>query len=199
MFNGKTPDILKADDKTFLMSMAVCTSDLTNMSKRWTESYKWTCLVYEEFFVQGEEEKRLGITVGNLNDRNTVNIAEAQLGFIDFIVQPTFEVMALYLPKLQKNVEGCKSNRQKWSTMISECATLKHQGNNMLQLFKKIEIEEINETSTSKPQKLSVKKATSNNIDELLKSIEPRLPKTLENPDSGPTIDQRWDTENQIK
>ena len=186
LFSNKDLKITNDDEKTFLMSMATCTSDLTNMSKRWTESYKWTWLVYEEFFVQGEEEKRLGLKVGHLNDRSNINIAEAQLGFIDFIVQPTFEIFSVYLPKLQKHVDQCKANRERWESMISEWDKLQEGGNKLLELFEQIEqIEEQDnpvEQSTeskSKAKMLRNKRTTIENVDELLKNIEATLPRTI--------------------
>lgn len=57
------------ENKLFLMCMTLHVSDLTNPTKQWNESYMWTCLVYEEFFVQGDHEKELGLPVGDLNDR----------------------------------------------------------------------------------------------------------------------------------
>merc|ERR1712060_197312 len=48
----------------------------------------WAYLILEEFFLQGDEEKKAGIAVGPLNDRDKINIVSTQHGFINFLVAP---------------------------------------------------------------------------------------------------------------
>lgn len=57
------------DEKIFLISIAVHMADLSNPTKTWLTSLKWGILVYEEFFLQGDTEKWLGLSIGLLNDR----------------------------------------------------------------------------------------------------------------------------------
>ena len=132
-------DFDNEDNKTFTMSMWVHVSDLSNPTKRWEESYKWTLLVYEEFFVQGDKEKELNLPVGDLNDRKQINLAKSQIGFIDFIVQPSFETFGLLLPKLNIQIEQGKSNKVKWSSMIEQCEGVKAEGNMLMKKFLDIE------------------------------------------------------------
>jgi hypothetical protein len=113
-------DVSDQENKLFLMEMCLHTSDLTNPSKLWFESYKWSCLVNEEFFVQGDRELELGIPVNNLTDRKSTNLATSQLGFINFVVKPTIEVFRDYLPKVQINCDNLISNIKKWETMKQE-------------------------------------------------------------------------------
>ena len=40
-------------------------------------------------------------------DRTTTNIAKSQLGFIDFVIKPTYEVAKMLMPKLDKMIENC--------------------------------------------------------------------------------------------
>ena len=49
---------------------------------------KWASVVLDEFFLQGDKEKELGIPVQMLNDRDKVNRPFSQIGFIEFIVSP---------------------------------------------------------------------------------------------------------------
>ena len=135
-------DFSKEDNRIFLMCMCLHISDLTNPTKRWKGSEKWTLLVYEEFFVQGDKEKELGLPVGDLNDRSKINLAKSQMGFIDFIVQPSFEVFAQFLPRVDIHIENIKMNRTKWSTLVSECEKLKESGNFLMKKFKEIEEKE---------------------------------------------------------
>ena len=132
-------DILDESKKTFLMSMCLHVSDLTNPSKRWMESYKWACLVYEEFFVQGDKELELGIPVSAMTNRLGTNIATAQLGFIDFVIKPTFEVFTQYLPTVQIHVDNLVKNRKKWDELQPECKKIQAGGNQLIKLFHELE------------------------------------------------------------
>ena len=55
--------------------------------------YRWSYALTEEFFRQGDMEKELGLPCSNLCDRNTVLVSQSQLGFLRFIIQPTFKTL----------------------------------------------------------------------------------------------------------
>lgn len=46
----------------------------------------------EEFFRQGDKERELGLPFSPLCDRNNTLVAESQIGFIEFIVEPSMQV-----------------------------------------------------------------------------------------------------------
>jgi hypothetical protein len=72
---------------------------------KWSLSLKWTELLFEEFYNQGDIERKKGLKISDLMDRTTINLAKAQLGFIDFIVKPAFETLSIMLPNLTQNVK----------------------------------------------------------------------------------------------
>jgi cAMP-specific phosphodiesterase 4 len=78
------------------MGVGTHLADISNPSKSWNLALKWTELLFEEFFKQGDKERELGIGVSDLMDRSTTNIAKAQLGFIDIIVEPAFETFSKF-------------------------------------------------------------------------------------------------------
>lgn len=49
-------------------------------------------LLLEEFFRQGDMEQALGLPFSPLCDRNNTLISESQIGFIDFIVEPSMQI-----------------------------------------------------------------------------------------------------------
>lgn len=79
-------------DKLTCMSMSIHLSDLNPPNRKWQVSYKWSHMVYDEFFFQGDKERELKIPIGQLNDRYSVNMAKAQVGFMDFIIIPSYEL-----------------------------------------------------------------------------------------------------------
>ncbi|KAI8925598.1 hypothetical protein BC831DRAFT_460229 [Entophlyctis helioformis] len=61
-------------DRQLVLEMAVKCGDLGNPTKRFDESKRWSFLVMEEFFRQGDREKQLGLPVSKFMDRNDTNI-----------------------------------------------------------------------------------------------------------------------------
>lgn len=51
-------------------------------------------------------------------DRHTINLARAQVGFIDVIVGPMMQAASVVLPRLQLNVEYSIQNKEKWNSLI---------------------------------------------------------------------------------
>ena len=47
----------------------------------------------DEFFLQGDSEEELGLEISPLCDRKTTSVPESQVGFIQYVVQPSFEVL----------------------------------------------------------------------------------------------------------
>lgn len=52
-------------------------ADISNPTRPWDLCYKWTNLVIEEFFAQGDKEREMGLPISNLCDRNTVLVPKA--------------------------------------------------------------------------------------------------------------------------
>lgn len=88
-------------DKAKALSLVLHCSDISHPSKEWDLHFRWTQLLMEEFFQQGDKEKSLGLPYSPLCDRNTTLVAESQIGFIDFIVAPSMEVCGDMLEKIQ--------------------------------------------------------------------------------------------------
>ena len=57
-------------------------------------------------------EKKLGIPVSFNCDRETVSLAQSQLGFIDAIVFPLFSVLVEFFEDLDFTIDNLKKNRE---------------------------------------------------------------------------------------
>ena len=57
-------------------------------------------------------------------DRYTVNTAKSQIGFIDVIVKPLYEVVKCFLPELQTYIGNLEKNKQIWQGKIDEYDTI---------------------------------------------------------------------------
>ncbi|KAK3601324.1 hypothetical protein CHS0354_011925 [Potamilus streckersoni] len=87
-------------DKPKALSLVLHCADISHPAKDWELHKHWTELLLEEFFRQGDREKELGLPFSPLCDRKSTLVAESQTGFIDFIVEPSFQVMGDMLEKI---------------------------------------------------------------------------------------------------
>ncbi|VBB27931.1 unnamed protein product [Acanthocheilonema viteae] len=87
-------------DKIKAICLIVHACDISHASKPWELHSRWTEGVLEEFFRQGDLEASMGLPYSPLCDRNTVHVADSQIGFIDFIVEPTMIICGEMLTKI---------------------------------------------------------------------------------------------------
>ncbi|KAM6934595.1 dual specificity calcium/calmodulin-dependent 3',5'-cyclic nucleotide phosphodiesterase 1A [Xenentodon cancila] len=80
-------------DKVKVLSLMLHAADISHPAKAWPLHYHWTHSLMEEFFRQGDKEVKLGLPFSPLCDRKATMIAQSQIGFIDFIVEPTFSLL----------------------------------------------------------------------------------------------------------
>ena len=85
--NDFAPD---AGDKELTLHMIFHLSDISNSLKKFEVCQKWTDLLFNEFFAQGDDERKRGIPISMMMDRTTVNVAKSQKNFIDFLILPAF-------------------------------------------------------------------------------------------------------------
>uniref|UniRef100_A0A3Q2YQ65 Phosphodiesterase n=1 Tax=Hippocampus comes TaxID=109280 RepID=A0A3Q2YQ65_HIPCM len=57
-------------------------------------SLYWSLFIIYRFFCTGDKEAELGLSFSPLCDRKSTMVAQSQIGFIDFIVVPTFTVLS---------------------------------------------------------------------------------------------------------
>ncbi len=94
---------------------------------------KWTELVMEEFFLQGDKEASLGMPVSPFYDREKTNVAQCQMGFINVLVKPLYTEFCNLLGEpalsdcvtaLQANLDGWEKDGNAMLKEISDCSFL---------------------------------------------------------------------------
>ena len=93
-------DEIDSKDKELFIKFMFHLADISNPTKKWSLCRLWTDLLFVEFFAQGDLEKVHEFKVDPLNDRAVTNIAKSQIGFINFIVLPSFVTMIKVFPEL---------------------------------------------------------------------------------------------------
>jgi hypothetical protein len=99
--------------RTLHLSFILHAGDISNPTRNWSLAHTWTQLILEECFLQGDEEKRLGLPLGPLNDRS-FDVARSQVGFIEHLVEPTFAVLREVLPATEGLSETLVKNKEAW-------------------------------------------------------------------------------------
>ena len=80
-----------------ILNMCIYASDHCNPCKGPTTYFKWMALEMEEYYQQGDIEKKLQYTVTELFDRSTCNPFIFQRGYIEVVVEPLLGVWTDFL------------------------------------------------------------------------------------------------------
>ena len=60
------------------------------------------------------------VPVSSMMDRTTVNTATSQIGFLEFVLKPAYNAVAVILPKVEKNIQNIISNKERFSQLIGD-------------------------------------------------------------------------------
>lgn len=82
-----------ADQRNLALRMCVHCADIANPAKPLPLALQWTKRVVTEFFNQGDSERKRGMPVSALCDREKVEVPKSQLAFLNYVVKPTFEAL----------------------------------------------------------------------------------------------------------
>ena len=94
--------------------------DLSHSSKKFEITYKWSFLLSEEFWRQGDEEKEKGFSINFLFERSNTDVPRNQVGFMKGIIIPSFEILVEFLPQLNYYWEQVNINLEKWSELADK-------------------------------------------------------------------------------
>lgn len=115
-------EMKRAEDRHFILQIALKCADISNPCRPWDISRKWSYKVCEEFFRQGDYERRLNLPVTPLCDRYTTSIPKIQVGFFKHVVTPLYVEWHRFLDDglSVSLMEYLKMNQKKWETLINQ-------------------------------------------------------------------------------
>ena len=93
---------LEYEARVMTMKMALKCADIGHSAKRLALHEKWTARITEEFYRQGDEERKLGLPISPFMDRRKANLSASQLGFMDWIVLPLYTAWFRFLDPEEK-------------------------------------------------------------------------------------------------
>ena len=111
---------LDHETKTLLASFILHSADISNPGKAWEHCERWAVLVMNEFFSQGDLQKKLGLKPSMNCDRSTVSVPGCQIGFGKFVIRDLYALLQEILHDgggyLLNNFN---SNQEKWKSLQS--------------------------------------------------------------------------------
>ena len=113
-------DKTKFDEQQYLLDYFIHAADLGHNTKKFEFSIQWVELLTNEFWLQGDKERKLNLPISFLCDRINVDIPTSQVGFIGGIILPTFGYLIKMFPSLNYTVENAKRNLSKWKKLVEE-------------------------------------------------------------------------------
>ena len=101
------------ENQQCILNMIIHGSDISNPAKPDKISNEWTKRVYGEFFIQGDLEKKKGLNISMFCDRENTNINKAMVGFINFVVLPSINIIVNLVNEVKIYKDYCKFNLKK--------------------------------------------------------------------------------------
>ena len=110
----------KFQEQQELLDFFIHAADLAHNTKLFSISIQWVELLSNEFWIQGDKEKKMNLPVSFLCDRDRYDIPTSQVGFIKGFIIPTFNTLITIFPSLNYTIENAKINLKKWEDLIEQ-------------------------------------------------------------------------------
>jgi len=110
-------NVLTSKNKLMWFQVFLHFADVSNPLKPFHICKSWAWRVLDEFFEQGDEERKLGVPIGMLNDREKVNRPGSQHGFINFLVAPFVAACVRVFPTMQPLHTQMVKNVEEWRNL----------------------------------------------------------------------------------
>jgi len=108
------------DNQQLILSNLLHAADISNPAKPEAVYDQWIKVLFEEFFKQGDIEKNQKLTVSLLCDRAVTNIEKAQIGFINYIVAPLWDLVYQITPESAPYVDNIKMNLKRFEEIVKK-------------------------------------------------------------------------------
>ncbi|KAG8348507.1 putative 3'5' cyclic nucleotide phosphodiesterase [Trypanosoma vivax] len=110
------PPFTSRRDQNLALSMALKMADISNCGRSLDVYLNWSAKVSDEFFMQGDRERCLGLPCSPFMDRMNPTRAQGQSSFMNYVFLPFYETMAEFLPNMHFAVKQGEACRAYWET-----------------------------------------------------------------------------------
>ncbi|KAG5889012.1 hypothetical protein JTB14_033941 [Gonioctena quinquepunctata] len=137
------------EHRYYLCSLLMTCADLSDQTKDWSETKKVAQLIYTEFFMQGDLEKKMGKQPEHMMDREKASIPDHQLEFLSECCICIFRILATLFPVSKVLVDSIKRNIIAWESSKSVFNKLCVEGKTSYEVLTSEELEQQVQTTLS--------------------------------------------------
>ncbi|DBA80258.1 TPA: putative 3',5'-cyclic phosphodiesterase pde-3 [Trebouxia sp. C0005] len=117
-------DNVSEENKGIIRQVALKCADIGHLAATPDVHKRWAYLLEEEFFLQGDREKQLGMAVSPLMDRqNKGGITRSQLSFFSIVGIPLFKSMTDIFEETRPMLQGVMENYKAWEKDAAMAST----------------------------------------------------------------------------
>lgn len=109
--------LMDASSRVQVLELCIICADLGHGAKSLSLHQKWSNLILQEFFQQGDRERQLGLPVSPICDKETAKLPQVQLGFLTLLVIPVFE---LWTQLIRKEVQENEAEASRYAAQGKE-------------------------------------------------------------------------------
>lgn len=106
--------------------MTAC--DISSTAKGWEATKSNVLELYDEFWSEGDQRKKLGLSCLPMMDRDLQeDLPEGQVGFYSNVAVKCFETLARVLPTCDSLAQGARENLERWRQQTEEQKAVKEE------------------------------------------------------------------------
>ena len=113
-------DSQKFELQQLVINNILHTADISNPAKPSSVYRQWVGLIFEEFFAQGDIERKSNYPISMLCDRYTTKIPNSQLGFIKYVVKPSFDILKQLAPEVKTYIDYMNNNLRMYQDEVDK-------------------------------------------------------------------------------
>jgi len=119
-------DLTNWDDMQPLQQATLHAADVANPTRPLVVAVEWTDRILTEFFHQGDLEREAGQPISPLCDRHNTSKPGSQVGFVDFIVGPTFTTFMKIDPEMGEQLLNLDTFKDHWGRELAKDDSCNH-------------------------------------------------------------------------
>lgn len=111
-------DFITPSRNAFILEVAIKVADIGHAGKAFAIHKRWAELIQEEFFLQGDHERQLGLNVSRFMDRHSQEEFVNQSSFFDHIALPLFHRLRVVFPPFNPIYRQARVNLEEWQKLM---------------------------------------------------------------------------------
>ena len=113
--------ILNKETRILLAAFLLHCADISNPSKEWPLCERWAVIVMNEFFSQGDVERKLGHKLSMNCDRESVSVSQCQLGFGNYVIRSLLQLLEKLVHTAgSQSLENFEANHKHWEEIAKK-------------------------------------------------------------------------------